>query len=169
MRLQDTYRLDPAHLARGDLDGVHYGTTLTAHDCFELGRQSYNVGDHDHTAMWMRQALDAWAAEDEKTVDRADIYEYMAFSAYVQGNMRRALKLTDDLLQLQPDHPRAAGNKVYYENALKSEGGEMNKRGEWQSGRLVRHCYSFHAVELALEHCRQKQWPTKNSGIYRSL
>ncbi len=44
--------------------------------------------------------------------------------------MRRALRLTEDLLRLDPDHPRAAGNKVYYENSLKEEGGSVKKKGE---------------------------------------
>ncbi len=44
--------------------------------------------------------------------------------------MRRALKLTSSLLSLSPDHPRAAGNMVYYENALKEEGGKIKKKGE---------------------------------------
>lgn len=130
MRLQDTYKLETEDLANGELNGVAYGSRLTAHDCFELGRQSYNVGDHYHTRLWMQQALKRWETEAEKTVDRTDILEYMAFSAYVQGNMRRALRLTQDLLRLQPDHPRAAGNIVYYENAIEAEGGKVEKRGE---------------------------------------
>jgi hypothetical protein len=28
---------------------VSTGSVLSAHDCFELGRQSYNSGDADHT------------------------------------------------------------------------------------------------------------------------
>jgi len=57
MRLQDTYRLDTGSLASGVLNGRHFGTPLTAHDCFELGRQTYNNGDYYHTNIWMEQAL----------------------------------------------------------------------------------------------------------------
>ena len=57
MRLQDTYRLDTDSLARGVLNGHHYGPTLSAHDCFELGRQAYNNGDYYHTTVWMDQAM----------------------------------------------------------------------------------------------------------------
>lgn len=49
MRLQDTYNLDTASLARGMLNGVQYSTELSAGDCFELGRQSYLNGDYYHT------------------------------------------------------------------------------------------------------------------------
>lgn len=72
-----------------------------------------------------------WHEEgSRKTVDRADILEYMAFSAYVQGNLRKALKLTEDLLKLQPEHPRAPGNMLYYESQLAAEGGKVQKKGE---------------------------------------
>ena len=41
----------------GKLNGVNYGTSLSAHDCFELGRQHYNNGDYDNTIIWMKQAM----------------------------------------------------------------------------------------------------------------
>ena len=64
LRLQDTYKLTTEDLANGQLNGVNYGNSkLTAHDCFELGRQSYNVGDHYHTSLWMNQAMKRWSEE----------------------------------------------------------------------------------------------------------
>ena len=69
-RLQDTYKLDVDDLAHGQLDGVATGSVLSAHDCFELGRQSYNGGDAIHTVQWMKQALKRFEEEDKKTVDK---------------------------------------------------------------------------------------------------
>ena len=42
----------------------------------------------------MQQALRKWNEEDsaEKSVGKAEILEYLAFSLYAQGNMRRALR-----------------------------------------------------------------------------
>lgn len=100
----------------------------SAADCFELGRQSYNSGDHYHTTLWMTEALSRQEAESNKTVEHADILEYLAFSTYMQGNIRQALKLTDELLRQRPNHQRAQGNKVYYEQALSSQ--ESTKTGE---------------------------------------
>ncbi len=130
MRLQDTYQVEPADLANGVLKGFRSGVELTANECFELGRQNYNNGDHYRSSIWMQQAVRKWEEEAEKTVAKADILEYLAFSLYAQGNMRRALKLTYELLNLQPDHPRAVGNIAYYEGALRKEGAEVKKRGE---------------------------------------
>merc|ERR1711892_90233 len=130
MRLQDTYRLDTDSLSRGILNGQNYGPTLSAHDCFELGRQTYNNGDYYHTTIWMEQAMKLYHEEVEKTISKADILEYLAFSAYMSGNIRRALKLTNEMLDLHPDHPRGWGNKQYYEQTLKKKGASIQKRGE---------------------------------------
>ncbi|XP_035209546.1 prolyl 4-hydroxylase subunit alpha-1-like, partial [Stegodyphus dumicola] len=128
LRLQDTYKLDTSTLARGQISGTKQSHELTANDCFELGRQSYNNGDHYHTILWMQEALDRVSEETNKTVDKAEILEYLAFSTYMQGNTRHALKLTIDLLELVPDHPRAQGNKAYYEDAIRNAA--HTKRGD---------------------------------------
>jgi prolyl 4-hydroxylase len=64
----------------------HYGIIIcTAGDCWELGRQSYNNGDHYHTVLWMGEALNKWDDESNKTVTRNEILEYLAFSTFKQG------------------------------------------------------------------------------------
>ena len=108
MRLQDTYKLDTHALAEGELLGKKYSRQLTgnylthfsdlrasyhyskcrnctAGDCWELGRQSYNNGDHYHTVLWMGEALNKFEEESNKTVTRQDILEYLAFSTFKQG------------------------------------------------------------------------------------
>ena len=146
-RLQDTYRLDTSSLARGELNGVKYSSELSAADCFELGRQSYNNGDYYHTQLWMREADARLGKEFNETVERSDILEYLAFSTFKQGtfstrwlseltfnkrfvgNLPLALDLTNKLLELVPTHPRALGNKVYYEDAIHNVN-EVKKKGE---------------------------------------
>ena len=117
-RLQDTYNLDATDLSHGKLNGINYGTSLSAHDCFELGRQHYNNNDHDNTVIWMKEALKRSGEEDKKTIKNADVFEYLAFSYYRHDNMKRALHYTNLLINEQPDHPRAHGNKLYYESKL---------------------------------------------------
>ena len=74
--------MDASDLSHGKLNGVNYGTELSAHDCFELGRQHYNNDDHDNTVVWMKEALKRTNEEKSETVKKADIYEYLAFSYY---------------------------------------------------------------------------------------
>lgn len=119
IRLQDTYKIDTASLAKGELNGIQYATQLSANDCFELGRQSYNHQDFYHTVLWMGEALTRQEREANRTeTARWEILEYLAFSTYMQGNVLGALEMTDELLEIFPNHPRATGNKVYYLNAI---------------------------------------------------
>lgn len=76
----------------------------------------------------MNEALMRQESEGNKTVERGDILEYLAFSTYMQGNIRQALKLTEELLEERPSHQRAQGNKVYYEEVLQQQ--VTQKRGE---------------------------------------
>ncbi|XP_014213956.1 prolyl 4-hydroxylase subunit alpha-1 [Copidosoma floridanum] len=133
MRLQDTYKLETAQVARGVLNGVQYSTGLSAGDCFELGRQSYNNGDYYHTVLWMQEAMDRLEEEQSNrtTISKPDILEYLAFSTYMQGNVVRALSMTNELLDLVPTHQRALGNRVYYQEEIQKKTNESRKkRGE---------------------------------------
>lgn len=56
--------------------------------------------------------------------------EYLAFSAYMTGNIRRALKLTKQMVELEPEHPRGPGNLEYYQSTLEKKGATLQKRGE---------------------------------------
>ena len=74
-------------LAHGQLNGVTTGSILSAHDCFELGRQSYNSGDAVHTVQWMKQALKRYEEEDKKSVDK--VRPYMSHKAQFKLNNYR--------------------------------------------------------------------------------
>ncbi|XP_065371276.1 prolyl 4-hydroxylase subunit alpha-1 [Calliphora vicina] len=122
MRLQDTYNLETSSLAKGELNGIQYSTEMSSDDCFELGRQSYVNHDYYHTVLWMNEAMTRMLDDPRNRTlafTKADILEYLAFSTYKQGNVESALSMTNELLQLIPDHERASGNKVYYEKELK--------------------------------------------------
>lgn len=77
--------MDTSSLARGELNGVKYSAELTAADCFELGRQSYNNGDYYHTQLWMKEAEERLKREANETIEHSDILEYLAFSTYKEG------------------------------------------------------------------------------------
>jgi prolyl 4-hydroxylase len=116
IRLQDTYNLDTASVARGILNGVQYSTEMSSDDCFEIGRQMYNNRDYHHTIMWMTEAINR--LNNDSRLPRSDVLEYLAFSTFKEGNVQSALDMTNELLTMVPDHQRARGNKFYYEKEL---------------------------------------------------
>lgn len=48
----------------------------------------------------------------------------------IKGNIRTALDLTNQLLELAPNHERATGNKVYYEKQLATSNDDKMLRGD---------------------------------------
>jgi prolyl 4-hydroxylase len=143
LRLQDTYKLDTTLLADGVIP-IHYirdfktgqrgvrppenQISLTANDCFKLGRQAYFNKDYYRTVLWMQEAIDRLDKEESvKPSDRVNILEYLAFATYLRGNVRQALQLTHQLLELSPEHPRALGNIELYEKKLAQHSSNKNE------------------------------------------
>ncbi|WKY06731.1 hypothetical protein Q1695_006703 [Nippostrongylus brasiliensis] len=136
LRLQDVYRLDTTDLSNGVIMGDKVAHKLTAHDAFEVGRAAYNERDYYHTLTWMQVALNRLENEDPRSIAEEEILEYLAYSLYQQGNVRRALALTKRLAAIAPNHPRARGNVKWYEDMLNGKDMEgdlppiVNKRVE---------------------------------------
>ena len=78
----------------------------------------------------MKEANKRLKEEPEATVPRGDVLEYIAFSHYTLGNLQKALQYTNELIAAVPDHPRAEGNKLYYETHLKDSSKTDHKKGD---------------------------------------
>ncbi|XP_052262692.1 prolyl 4-hydroxylase subunit alpha-1-like isoform X3 [Dreissena polymorpha] len=129
LRLQDTYQLQTTDLARGNVGGV-VSSQLDVADCFEVGRQAYLGEDFYHTIMWMEEAYERSMLKPNVNETAGIILDYLQFAHYKQGNVWRALTLTDEMLQLDPSHQRARANKAYYQKMLESEEKDSRRRGD---------------------------------------
>lgn len=135
IRLQDTYNLETSSLARGELNGVQYSTEMSSEDCFEIGRQMYNNRDYRHTILWMTEAINR--LNNDSRMPRSDVLEYLAFSTFKEGDVKSALEMTNELLEMVPDHQRAQGNKYYYEKELTKMNEKSQLRGDDGSSEVV--------------------------------
>uniref|UniRef100_A0A4W3GPX9 Prolyl 4-hydroxylase subunit alpha-1 n=1 Tax=Callorhinchus milii TaxID=7868 RepID=A0A4W3GPX9_CALMI len=115
IRLQDTYKLDADTISQGNLPGVKHKTSLSAEDCFELGKITYSDADYYHTELWMEQSLRQLDTGEISTIDKITVLDYLSYSVYQQGDVDKALELTKRLLKLDPEHQRANGNLKYFE------------------------------------------------------
>ncbi|AWP13818.1 putative prolyl 4-hydroxylase subunit alpha-1 [Scophthalmus maximus] len=127
LRLQDTYRLDANTISVGDLPGVKHKSQMTVEDCYELGKIAYSDVDYYHTELWMAQALRQLDQGEESTLDKVTVLDYLSYSIYQQGEIERALELTMRLLELDPEHQRATGNRKYFEFQLEKQKNEAEK------------------------------------------
>ncbi|CAF0724352.1 unnamed protein product [Didymodactylos carnosus] len=121
MRLQDTYELNTSQVANGEISSNFKSKKLSARECFDLGRVAYTNNDYYHTLMWMQEALDHLDSEPgNDTTDKLAILDHLAYATSQQGNIEHALALTDEMLNIVPDHLRAKNNKIYYEAIIKN-------------------------------------------------
>ncbi|MFH4984618.1 hypothetical protein AB6A40_011327 [Gnathostoma spinigerum] len=100
LRLQDTYQLQTEEIANGHIRGTSPTQPMKAGDCFEIGRAAYSIFDYYHTILWMEEAQRRVLNEAHPSANLAEILEFLAFAHYKQGNVKLALKLTDELYAL---------------------------------------------------------------------
>ncbi|GAB1292386.1 Procollagen-proline 4-dioxygenase [Apodemus speciosus] len=121
MRLQDVYMLNVKGLARGvfqsvtgssitDLYSPRQLFSLTADDCFQVGKVAYDMGDYYHAIPWLEEAVGLfrrsygeWKTEDEASLE--DALDYLAFACFQS-----------------PDNKRMARNVLKYERLLAENG-----------------------------------------------
>lgn len=125
MRLQNTYRLAPSELVEGKIPGDQK-EEMSASDCYYLGTVAYEDEKYKHTRDWMDETLKR-LKEDTEELNLVNIYDYLAYSEYKLGNVKRASRLTRQIIELQPDHTRAQGNLAHYEQMLAKD---KQSRGE---------------------------------------
>ena len=76
---KETYKVETPDMANGHLNGITYGPTLSASDCFEVGKQAYIAGKAKYTLSWMQEALQRWQREpwDGKSANRVrDVFHH---------------------------------------------------------------------------------------------
>ncbi|ESO05903.1 hypothetical protein HELRODRAFT_93842 [Helobdella robusta] len=122
MRLQDVYDLSTSELADNGIDGTPGASKLSFEDCKLLGLSAYEKKDFYHTILWMteamRQLIKSPLEEPKFQIQRIDILDYLAFSYYQQGNIKKAINLTLDYLQLDPSNTRIQSNLRHYQQLL---------------------------------------------------
>ncbi|XP_060223635.1 prolyl 4-hydroxylase subunit alpha-3 isoform X2 [Meriones unguiculatus] len=134
MRLQDVYMLNVKGLAQGVFQRVTGSSTtdlysprqlfsLTADDCFQVGKVAYDMGDYYHAIPWLEEAVSLfrrsygeWKTEDEASLE--DALDHLAFACFQAGNVSRALNLSREFLLYSPDNKRMARNVLKYERLL---------------------------------------------------
>uniref|UniRef100_A0A8D0BHP0 Prolyl 4-hydroxylase subunit alpha-3 n=1 Tax=Salvator merianae TaxID=96440 RepID=A0A8D0BHP0_SALMN len=134
MRLQDVYALSVKELAEGkfqrvsaaplsDIHSPRRDFSLSADDCFHIGKVAYDMEDYYHSILWLEEATSLfrvsygkWNTEDEGSLE--DALDHLAFSYFKAGNISHALSLSQEFLHYDPSNKRVARNIVKYEKLL---------------------------------------------------
>ncbi|KAM6447726.1 prolyl 4-hydroxylase subunit alpha-3 isoform 1-T1 [Liasis olivaceus] len=143
MRLQDVYALSVKDLAKGrfrrtssahpDIYHPRQDFSLSADDCFHIGKVAYDMGDYYHSILWMEEAVSLfrisygnWNTEDEGSLE--DALDHLAFSYFMAGNISHALRLSQEFLHYDPGNERMARNVLKYEKLLRTNQEEGKER-----------------------------------------
>lgn len=94
--------------------------TITASECFVLGRNSLVLQQYDSAAEWLLHArsLAFHEAANFPSVEQLDILKQLAPSLLKLGNYKLARKLNNEILKAEPDDEDALKNKPLLENLL---------------------------------------------------
>lgn len=107
--------------------GTEKNVTITASECFVLGRNSHMLQQYEFAAEWLLHArsLAFHEAENFPSVEQLDILKQLAPTLLKLGNYKLARKLNNKILKAEPDDEEALKNKPLLENLLLLE--RMNK------------------------------------------
>ncbi|NXJ22269.1 P4HA3 hydroxylase, partial [Dicrurus megarhynchus] len=141
MRLQDVYALSVKGLANGvfqragppPLYSPGRRVSLSADDCFHVGKVAYDTGDYYHSIAWLEEAVSlfrlsygSWNLEDRSSLE--DALDHLAFSYFMAGNISHALSLSREFLHYDPSNQRVSRNVAKYKKLLETG---MGARGRW--------------------------------------
>ncbi|NXT43924.1 P4HA3 hydroxylase, partial [Pelecanoides urinatrix] len=133
MRLQDVYALSVKGMANGVFQRAGAGhlllyspgrrISLSADDCFHVGKVAYDMGDYYHSIAWLEEAVGlfrlsygSWNPEDRSSLE--DALDHLAFSYFMAGNISHALSLSREFLHYDPSNQRVVRNVAKYEKLL---------------------------------------------------
>ncbi|KAJ2950102.1 hypothetical protein O0L34_g11444 [Tuta absoluta] len=137
-RLQATYKLEVEELSEGLLNGVSYSTSMSAGDCYELGRALYNSKDFKNALPWMLQTYRKYGEEQNDAYSFTDIeiMDYISFAYYLLDDVKNALKWTKKMLVVDPKHARAKSNVPHYEKMIAEEEARLRKEQRGETGKI---------------------------------
>ncbi|NXE70581.1 P4HA3 hydroxylase, partial [Calcarius ornatus] len=134
MRLQDVYALSVKGLASGvfqragqpPLYSPGRRASLSADDCFHVGKVAYDTGDYYHSIAWLEEAVSlfrlsygSWNLEDRSSLE--DALDHLAFSYFMAGNISHALSLSREFLRYaDPRNQRVSRNVAKYKKLLET-------------------------------------------------
>ncbi|NXN95319.1 P4HA3 hydroxylase, partial [Rhinopomastus cyanomelas] len=149
MRLQDVYALSVKGLANGIFQRAGAGhpplyspgrrVSLSADDCFHVGKVAYDTGDYYHSIAWLEEAVSlfrlsygSWNPEDRSSLE--DALDHLAFSYFMAGNISHALSLSKEFLLYDPSNQRVVRNVAKYQKLLATGTIEGGGRGPHHHG-----------------------------------
>lgn len=119
--LQDTYNITAKDMARGEIPGSKVKIDVNADDCFEIGSFALHFSRYHRSRGWLNEALErAQRPSYSGYLDMAILLEHTARVEYTVGDLERALKLSIDVIKLDPNNTRVLDNVMRYRREIRT-------------------------------------------------
>ncbi|EDO46235.1 predicted protein [Nematostella vectensis] len=133
-RLQEVYALKPVDFSEGRFGfKPKTGYLLGPKDTYKIGRESYLDGDMVGTAEWMTETLrlmDLGVSNGAQAPRRTDVLDHLAFAEFKNGDGRKALNHTLELIKIDPENTRAKNNLAFFTQEMKRDENPENTRAK---------------------------------------
>ncbi|XP_048579532.1 prolyl 4-hydroxylase subunit alpha-2 [Nematostella vectensis] len=176
-RLQEVYALKPVDFSEGRFGfKPKTGYLLGPKDTYKIGRESYLDGDMVGTAEWMTETLrlmDLGVSNGAQAPRRTDVLDHLAFAEFKNGDGRKALNHTLELIKIDPENTRAKNNLAFFTQEMKRDESKFTKKEEekknvpsykWMKSRLsqdVFENFNWHVErDIYKRLCRGEKLPT---------
>ncbi|XP_050100232.1 prolyl 4-hydroxylase subunit alpha-2-like [Anopheles aquasalis] len=127
-RLQDLYRLKPNKCSLDIGIDLPFDQALGAFDCYQIADHLLAAGFHSQSIPWFQEALNLWSV-DYVRLTKIDVANELAKALYNERRYTEALKLTEEVLQEQPDNAGALFSRKSLENVTIFERSSDNEEG----------------------------------------
>ncbi|EDV91414.1 GH17425 [Drosophila grimshawi] len=126
LNMQEIHNLNTSELANAVLsidEETGENSTLSASDCYMIGRSLYELQNYSFATEWLQQARQHASNDGPEfpTVNRIKILEDLVLSLNRQRSYKLASKVNKEILKSEPTHARALINKVDLQNKLTLE------------------------------------------------
>ncbi|XP_035383979.1 prolyl 4-hydroxylase subunit alpha-2 [Electrophorus electricus] len=110
IRLQDMYKLYPKDITKDPQTEI----LLKPDESFHLGKVAYDQDQFQHAFLWFLYTLSNINADQEATVTKLSVLQYLASSAFHFGDLTIAIYFTQTLVHLDPTNMDARLDLAIY-------------------------------------------------------
>ncbi|XP_035290464.1 prolyl 4-hydroxylase subunit alpha-2-like [Anguilla anguilla] len=114
VRLQETYMLHPDKILGGL--GQQSVKSLSPDEAFHIAMVAHRNNKFLYTFLWMEEVLRQLDTGREATVTRKEVLSFLAPFVFQMGDLPRAIRLTEQLLDLDPSDPITASHLEFYKH-----------------------------------------------------
>ncbi|KAJ8319821.1 hypothetical protein KUTeg_001408 [Tegillarca granosa] len=131
-KLQIYQKLSPADIIKGTISGMQPEEQMNLTDAFDIGKAAFNNEDFYTAIDWLEYIDEQLIANkhQESDINRTTVLSKLSSAYFKNGWIDKALKVTAELLKIDPNNKMAKRNKSYFESVKNAVKPKPDKKPE---------------------------------------